>query len=193
MTTRIMRPFRITFVALAVVALTSWAIHGRASHALHVQVAQSAPAEAALPRHVLWVWERAEDLRPIDAQSTAVAVLQETLRLGATVQPLPRRQPLALPQRVTRLAVVRMESQSGFTAHRDDSQLLADTVEQLQRVAWQPGIAALQIDFDARKSERGFYRRVLEQLRQRMPAGMPLEITALASWCSHDDWIADLP
>ncbi len=26
-----------------------------------------------------------------------------------------------------------------------------------------------------------------------MPASLPLSITALASWCSYDDWIATLP
>jgi hypothetical protein len=26
-----------------------------------------------------------------------------------------------------------------------------------------------------------------------MPADLPLSITALASWCSYDDWLADLP
>jgi hypothetical protein len=54
-------------------------------------------------------------------------------------------------------------------------------------------ISAIQIDFDARKSERGFYRDLLRQLRGRLPAGLPLSITALASWCVYDNWIGDLP
>jgi hypothetical protein len=67
------------------------------------------------------------------------------------------------------------------------------TVTQLVRSAAEPGIAALQVDFDATRSQRSFYRRVLEELRRRMPKQLPLSITALASWCSNDDWIAELP
>jgi len=38
---------------------------------------------------------------------------------------------------------------------------------------------ALQVDFDAVASERGFYRAVLEDVRRRLPAGLPLSITAV--------------
>src|SRR5262249_36869524 len=54
-------------------------------------------------------------------------------------------------------------------------------------------VAAVQIDFDARESEREFYRQLLTDLRQQLPEAMPLSITALASWCLYDDWIRDLP
>ena len=54
------------------------------------------------------------------------------------------------------------------------------------------GIQALQVDFDATVSQRAFYRDVLQQLRRRLPASMPL-FTALASWCIFDDWLAGLP
>jgi hypothetical protein len=63
----------------------------------------------------------------------------------------------------------------------------------LLRSAAQPGIAALQVDFDATRSQRGFYASLLAGLRRQMPPNLPLSITALASWCSNDDWIAALP
>jgi hypothetical protein len=53
--------------------------------------------------------------------------------------------------------------------------------------------AAIQIDFDATRSQRAFYRDLLADLRGRLPDSIPLSITALASWCIYDDWIADLP
>jgi Protein of unknown function (DUF3142) len=55
------------------------------------------------------------------------------------------------------------------------------------------GIQALQVDFDATVSQRIFYREVLHQLRRQLPASTPLSITALASWCIFDDWLAGLP
>jgi hypothetical protein len=55
-------------------------------------------------------------------------------------------------------------------------------------------VAALQVDFDARQSEREWYGDVLRKVRAGMPAGMPLSMTALASWCSYDGgWIEALP
>jgi hypothetical protein len=38
-----------------------------------------------------------------------------------------------------------------------------------------------------------FYAAVLQDLRKQMPPNLPLSITALASWCSNDDWISGLP
>ena len=52
-----------------------------------------------------------------------------------------------------------------------------------------PQVKALQIDFDASQSEHSFYAALLTDVRQRLPQGMPLSITALASWCTSDPWI----
>ena len=125
--------------------------------------------------------------------STGAAVLEETLQLGSVVVPIPRRQPLLLPQHVQRIAVVRIQTDRLFAAHTDDQALLQSAVANLTRVASQPNLAALEIDFDAKRSERAFYRRLLTELRQHIPPTLPLDITALVSWCTTDDWIGDLP
>lgn len=155
--------------------------------------AEAARVVTGLPPRMLWVWERPEDLRGIDVSHTGVAILEQTLRIGTALAVIPRRQPVVLPRGVMRMAVVRIETEDSFAAHRDGARLLNAAVADLVTVASEPGIAALEIDFDARRSERGFYRQLLEKLRARMPAAMPLNITALVSWCSTDDWIADLP
>lgn len=103
------------------------------------------------------------------------------------------RQPILVPERARRIAVVRIGSDQDFAAHRDDAALFQSAVASIVSVSRQPGIAALQIDFDARKSERAFYRHPLAELRQQMPLTLPLDNTALVSWCSTDDWISDLP
>jgi len=43
---------------------------------------------------------------------------------------------------------------------------------------------ALQIDFDAPRSARPFYRELLADLRRDLKPGVFLSITALTSWCS---------
>jgi hypothetical protein len=54
-------------------------------------------------------------------------------------------------------------------------------------------VSAIQIDFDAAVSEREFYRSLLVELREKLPVGVPLSITALASFCIGDRWFRDLP
>jgi Protein of unknown function (DUF3142) len=143
-----------------------------------------------LPRKILWVWERPEDLRAIDAIKTAIAWLDQTVVISEGVVSVPRRQPLAYPAGAARIAVVRIETLPAAKLNPAQEQ---QTVALLLRSAERPGIGAMQVDFDATRSQRAFYSHVLTDLRRRMPATLPLSMTALASWCSSDDWIADLP
>jgi hypothetical protein len=143
-----------------------------------------------LPRRTLWAWERPEDLHFIDPATTAIASLDQTIVVGKAVVSQPRRQPLSYPSAVRRIAVVRIEVVTGATLDTAQQHEIANL---LLQSASQSDIAAFQVDFDARRSQRGFYSRLLRDLRQRMPAGLPLSITALASWCTYDDWIGGLP
>jgi hypothetical protein len=145
---------------------------------------------AGLPRVTLWAWERREDLHAIDTHRFAVAYLDQTLTIGLIVHSQPRRNALVLPATTTRIAVVRIEAPS--TAILNDENR-SDAVQSILLSAREPGIAALQIDFDATRSQRTFYRQLLVDLRRQLPASVPLSITALASWCSWDSWIHDLP
>jgi hypothetical protein len=145
---------------------------------------------AALPRVTLWAWERPEDLRGLDARSAAVAYLDQTLTLGLIVQSQPRRDPVAFPASAVRMPVVRIEAARNAVLNGVNRE---DAVAAILRSAREPGIAGLQIDFDATQSQRAFYRSLLEELRARMPAGLPLSITALASWCSWDRWLRGVP
>ena len=54
-------------------------------------------------------------------------------------------------------------------------------------------VSSLQIDLDATRSQHDFYRALISDVRQRLPASMPLSITALGSWCMGDDWMSGLP
>ncbi len=152
-----------------------------------------------LPATTLWVWERPEDLSRIDPSTTAIAYLDQTIRIGGSVSSLPRRQPMSYPASAVRIAVVRVEveagadlaGEAGQEKAREANGLILNSVR--SESAGSPGIAALQIDFDATRSQRSFYAELLMNLRERLPAGLPLSITALASWCSSDDWIGGLP
>ena len=145
---------------------------------------------ASLPRITLWAWERRENLHAIPEKRVAVAYLARTLTIGATVESQPRRNPVVIPASEVRIPVVRIEVGPAALLNNENSDSVVDN---LLLVANQPGISALQIDFDATRSQRQFYRDIIIELRRRMPANLPLSITALASWCSNDDWLRGLP
>ncbi|HEX4036463.1 MAG TPA: DUF3142 domain-containing protein [Acidobacteriaceae bacterium] len=144
----------------------------------------------ALPRITLWAWERPEDLRAVDAQQMAIACLDRTLTIGLVVTDQARRDPVIFPAHATRIAVVRIETQRGAVLNEFNRDA---AVAAILPGAREPGIAALQIDFDATRSQRPFYRALLQQLRAKMPPALPLSITALASWCSWDRWLREVP
>jgi BarA-like signal transduction histidine kinase len=144
------------------------------------------------PRVILWAWERREDLAFIDPNETAVAYLARTLDLsGDGVVVHPRFQPLMVPQHTMLIAVVRIENDRRIPPTLSASQRVeaARIIAGLVRTS----PAAIQIDFDARRSERVFYSDLLTDVRSRMPHSIRLSMTALASWCLDDDWIAGLP
>jgi len=170
----------------------------------------------AVPALVLWAWERPEDLRFLDSERVGVAFLAGTVRLRRDgVSFRPRMQPLRVSPQTKLVAVVRIESvaeaageraASGQVAGRRtgdgrfavdrvaaEQERVAEIASYIARTAALPQVVAVQIDFDATVSERTFYREVLNALRQQLPAGMPLSITALASWCIGDPWLAGLP
>jgi hypothetical protein len=148
---------------------------------------------AQMPRVVLWAWERPVDLRFINPLETGVAFLARTIRLSATeVVVRPRLQPLDLPEGTNVIAVARVESDQRVKPDLSTQQAdeLAAAIAEMARL---PNVSTIQIDFDATRSERTFYHDVILAVRGRLPASVALSITALASWCSDDDWISDLP
>jgi hypothetical protein len=151
--------------------------------------------ENHFPYKILWAWERPEDLEFLDPHRFAVAFLAQTLVLkgGGVVSRL-RRQPLNVPPDMKMIAVTRIESQktTGAPAALSPTQR-EELVQLILRTLALRNVSAIQIDFDALVSERDFYRSLLQELRPKLPDGMPLSMTALASFCIGDPWIHDLP
>ena len=143
------------------------------------------------PKIILWAWERPEDLRFINTNEVGVAFLARTLYLRndeAIVRP--RLQPLSVLPETKLIAVARIES--NHSAQLSVTQR-AQAVTAIAELARNERVRAIQIDFDARLSERDFYRDLLADLRRELPPRIRLSITALASWCMGDDWLRGLP
>lgn len=137
------------------------------------------------PAVIPWAWERREDLRFVGAGET-VAYYAGIITLdGVRTVVEQRRNPLQLAKGTHRIAVIRIETKNAILdgAQRRQTQ---QAVLRLFRNAEE-----LQLDFDARSSERDFYRALLAGLRPHVKGR--LSITALTSWCYDDRWLAALP
>src|SRR5258705_7776876 len=180
---------------LSLLVVVAIAVRSRYTIANSLGLSMPSPANtlSTLPPVMLWAWERPENLDFIDTSVIGVAFLAKTVYLrGDRVLARPRLQSLGLREGTKLVAVLRIESD-----HKDLPALSATQIErtaiEVTALATLPGVTAVQIDFDAKLSERDFYSQLLTRIRRELPPAMPLSITALASWCAGDRWLSDLP
>ena len=152
-----------------------------------------ADSSKAHPQLILWAWERPTDLRFIDPHRIGVAFLAKSILLKSDdVSVRPRLQPFQVADGARVIAVTRIETDRDHRPNLSAKQ--RDNVSRaIVDMASLPNVSEIQIDFDATQSERNFYRDLIADVRQRLPATVRLSITALASWCMYDNWLSDLP
>src|SRR5262249_11187943 len=144
-----------------------------------------------LPQLILWAWDRDDDLRFLDKSDTGVAFLAATLTLrGNGVVLTPRHNRLALPDGIKRVAVIHVESDRAAPPVLSSDQMRR-FVEALVAVREEVPHHVLQVDYEAVASQRTFFIEAIAALRLRLP-GAPISVTALASWCLHENWTARL-
>jgi hypothetical protein len=164
-----------------------------------VAMGASAPDEAPA-RTWLWAWERPEDLRFLaDEPDVGVAFHAATVRLDArgAATVLRRAHPLLLADTTPRIAVVRVEREprgsspndARHTSHYDEQRAHAAVVAVVREVMALPRVLGVQLDHDARASERAAYLRLLAAVRAALPPDRTLTMTALASWCTEDQFL----
>jgi hypothetical protein len=172
--------FRLS-VALATVVLC-------APHAGDGSIGRAATFARA-PDVVLWAWEQPQDLSFIDPARVGIAFLARTVTIAVDgVRMRPRMQPLRVPPATAAIAVARIETRDDPAPSRLEA-LRPDVVAAIADLARLPGIAAVQVDYDAPRSQRTFYRALLADLRRALPDSLALSMTALASWCVGDRWL----
>lgn len=155
-----------------------------------------APVHAAAlnkPKLVLWAWRRDENLQFIDPQEFAVAYLACQAQLsGKELKVRWRREALKVPDKAELIPVLRIDQDLKEPAELS-SQQLESTLQIVQALSRLKATRAVQIDFDARLSEREFYKKLIASAKARLPEGVSLSITSLASWCLFDRWTEGLP
>jgi hypothetical protein len=149
--------------------------------------------QSSKPRIMLWAWEAPSDLQWLDSQHVGVAFLAQTITLsGDDIWAKPRMQPLKVDSDTFLTAVVRIESSKRDKVTFSKAQI-DRIVANVIKTSKLPGVRDVQIDFDAKVSEREFYKSLLTRLRKQLPEDKALSMTALASWCIGDRWLSDTP
>ena len=141
----------------------------------------------APPSRMLWVWANDADLRFLRPNQAGVAWLGMTIDLDGRRPPVsePRASSFLVSPGVYQMVVVRLQQNPASEPHPVWSpEQRKATVAMILDLVRITRSRALQIDFDAPRSARPFYRELLADLRRDLKPGVFLSITALTSWCS---------
>lgn len=167
---------RLLLTVLLFIAVTAPAVPGVGRGRLHV------------PEFYVWAWQRNEDLSFIDPATTKVALWLGTIDVTDGKPTLtPRHNPVVYPAGTDVLGVIRIEIDAAY-----DDALALELAQTVRGLVTPLRLDEIQLDFDARVSQRELYRDLVLALRDALP-GMRLSITALASWCLGDPWLDRLP
>lgn len=154
--------------------------------ALFAHEAMAGP-QAGLPRTLLWVWDRPQ-LFAAPPEGTGIAYLHATVRLSGTQsRTIWRQWPLRIAPGVPVIPVVHVTLDNLAPSPVDDAQQQA-IADALAHAAAHSRSGWVQLDFEARRSQREAYIALLQRL-QPLRASVRLSATALASWCMGDPWL----
>ena len=147
-----------------------------------------ADPQANLPRTLLWMWDRPQ-LFSTPPEGTGIAYLHATVRLsGAQSRTMWRQWPLRIAPGVTVIPVVHVTLDNLAPSPVDDAQQQA-IAHALEHAAAHSRSGWVQLDFEARRSQREAYVALLRRLQPLRASGVRLSATALASWCMSDPWM----
>jgi hypothetical protein len=140
---------------------------------------------------ILWAWERPEDLRFVEPE-TEVAVQTGFVEIaGDGFEARGRLFPLKVDRPPT-IAVVHVQIDRARPLHWTAA-LRARVGAAILHFATAIPAPRVQVDFEARESEHQILLDVLRDVRRGLPRGTLLSMTALASWCDTEDWLAQAP
>jgi hypothetical protein len=144
----------------------------------------------AQPQTLLWVWDRPQLFSALP-EGAGVAYLHATVQLsGERSRTSWRQWPLRIaPGATTVVPVVHVSLDNLAPSPVNDAQqeAIAAAIEHAAKHGNRSGW--VQLDFEARHSQRQAYVALLRRLQPMRASGVRLSATALASWCMSDPWL----
>ncbi|MCS7200816.1 MAG: hypothetical protein NZ822_01555 [Patescibacteria group bacterium] len=150
------------------------------------------PIKKSIPI-TIWSWERSENLDFLD-RNIQVAFYAGTIYLKKDgVEFNPRYNSLLMNDETKAIAVFRVENRENNLGEKHLDQVIEKIILAFNRLRDRDEkIIGLQIDFDAKLSERNLYKIMLARIRELLPSSTFLSITALISWCHKNSWLEEL-
>jgi hypothetical protein len=137
---------------------------------------------------ILWTWNRVDDLSFVEPHIAKIAALAATFKITPQYFKIePRLNRFVTPQEGYKTAVFRLEIDQKVSVNNKMIQTIIENIHGMSKDAEE-----IQIDFDATVSQRKLYKEILEHLNVKT-SDQKVSMTALASWCVHDNWIDELP
>lgn len=139
---------------------------------------------------VAWLWDG--PAMPAWSQAHVAVVVQHVLLRGneILVRPRPQAPHLADGTRVTPVVHVEVSAVQAPVLGQRQREVI---VRAVRRAADHSSSGWVQLDLEARPSQRAFYVSTLRELRAVLPAQVKLSVTALGWWCRSPDWLDELP
>jgi hypothetical protein len=157
-----------------------------------ILLALSGTGAVAHTDRVVWAWERPETLDSLPADIGVAAVVGFIrLRGNTIVMARGRRFPLVVgADRPQPIGVVHIEIDQSVPLDWTTT-LRAQVVG--AALSFASGYRAVQIDMEVRQSQRAALLDMLAGLRAGLAPQTRLSMTALASWCETEHWLAGAP
>jgi hypothetical protein len=141
---------------------------------------------AACAQQVAWLWDGAA--LPAWSQQEAAVLQRHILLSGDNALTRPRS---GWPPASRITPVVHVEV-STVNPPIDIERRRAMIVRAMHEAADASTSGWVQLDMEAKPSQRVFYRSLVRQLRSELPPHIKLSVTALAWWCRSPAWLDDL-
>lgn len=161
--------------------------------ALLAAICTSMIAGAAVPsrptRTIAWLWDGAT--QPAWSADEVAVVVGHYLLQGDQLKFRPRMHAplLSAGTRITPVVHVELGLARPPTDLSRHKQVLVDAVVNAGRTSTS---GRVQLDMEARPSQREFYLELVKDIRRVLPADTKLSVTALAWWCRSNVWMGDL-
>jgi hypothetical protein len=144
---------------------------------------------AAFAQQAAWLWDEAR--LPAWSSHEAAVLQRHILLTGDDILLRPRKRWPALPPSTLVTPVLHVEV-STVNPPANIERSRAIIISALLDAAAASSSGWVQLDMEAKPSQRVFYRSLVKDIRAALPSRLKLSVTALAWWCRSPAWLDDL-
>lgn len=147
------------------------------------------PLSTPPPEAIAWLWKDAAI--PAWSRSVVAVVDRHVWLAGDKVLVRPGARPRQLPEQAAVIPVVHVEIDP-LRPPASLAQAQPVVLDAMRAAARATTSGWVQLDLEARPSQRADYRALVQRIRATLPQRVKLSVTALAWWCRSGAWLDGL-